>query len=129
MSRPVSQSSTSSTQSSAVGAERCSSCIRAPLGSPIIPTWCSRSTARHTSGCSLTSVSHGDRLATNRASSHCRNGIEPNVGSVSWVISSRNRSASSFSQSSSLGVGVVSQASSTNGARSPTLTTAGIETR
>ena len=55
--------------------------------------------------------------------------MEPKVGSVSWVISSRNRSASSFSQSSSLGVGVVSQASSTNGARSPTLTTAGIETR
>ncbi len=74
-------------------------------------------------------MSHGDRDATNRASSHCRNGIEPNDGSVSWVTSSRNRSASSASHWSSLGVGVVSQASSTYGARSPALTTAGIETR
>ena len=48
---------------------------------------------------------------------------------MSWVISSRNRSASAASQSFSVAVGVVSQASSTNGARSPTLTTAGIETR
>ena len=38
-------------------------------------------------------------------------------------------SASEVSQSSSVGVGVVSQTSSSNGARWPSFTTAGTETR
>ena len=46
---------------------------------------------------------------------------------MSWVTSSRKRVASAASQSDSAAVGTVSQASSANGARSPSRTTAGIE--
>ena len=63
----------------------------------------------------------------NRRSAQTRNGFDPNAGSSSWVVSSANRSACPASQSASAADGVVSQIRSTNGARWPSRTTAGIE--
>ena len=102
------------------GSCRCRSASRTPSGLGSSPACTIRSVASYSSvGCG--SASH--RLWT-----WSKNETEPYVGSLSAVVSSRNRSPCSASQSFSRAVGVVSQASSANGARSPSRTTAGMLT-
>ncbi len=119
----------SATQSSTVGSRRCCSWIRAPSGSASSPWWCMRSAASASSGSRLTrsaQVRTSGTGSTKRRVSQVRKGVLPYAGSVSAVVSSVKRTACASSQSPSSDVGSTSQASSANGTRSPSRTTAGM---
>ena len=89
-----------------------------------------RSAASASSGSRATISDHASVSgtgSTKRVRSQSRKATSAKPGVVRAVVSSVKRTACSSSQSCSSGVGSTSQASSANGTRSPSLTTAGIE--